>query len=91
MIRLFIVFAWLNEKLNQANTKYEEASQNNGFESKAQECEYEEPRKVRKWVERIETNKDRIVLSVDPEAPDEKIAKDREETLMEYGRSFLLE
>ena len=55
------------------------------------ECDYEEPRKARKWVERIETNKDRIVLSVDPEASDEKIVKDREETLLEYGRSFLLE
>ena len=72
---------------------YEELSQNDGFESKAQgvECEYEEPRKAREWVERIETNKDSFVLSVDPEAPDEKIAKDREETLMEYGRNFLLE
>ena len=57
----------------------------------AGECDYEEPQKARQWVERIETNKDRIVLSVDPEAPDEKIAKDREETLMEYGRQFLLE
>ena len=55
------------------------------------ECDYEEPRKARKWVERIETNKDRIVLSVDTEASDEKIIKDREETLLEYGRSFLLE
>ena len=55
------------------------------------ECDYEEPRKARQWVERIETNKDRIVLSVDPEASDEKIVKDREEFLMEYGRSFLLE
>ena len=55
------------------------------------ECDYEEPRKARQWVERIETNKDRIVLSVDPEASDEKIVKDREETLLEYGRSFLLE
>ena len=72
---------------------YEELSQNDGFESKAQgvECEYEEPKKAREWVERIESNKGRIVLSVDPEAPDEKIAKDREETLMEYGRQFLLE
>ena len=60
-------------------------------ESKPQSGEYEEPRKVRKWVERIENNKDSFVLSVDPEAPDEKIAKDREETLMEYGRQFLLE
>ena len=55
------------------------------------ECEYEEPRKARQWVERIETNKDSIVMSVDPEAPDEKIAKDREETLMEHGKRFLLE
>jgi hypothetical protein len=55
------------------------------------ECNYEEPRKARQWVERIETNKDRIVLSVDPEASDEKIVEDREETLLEYGRSFLLE
>ena len=72
---------------------YEELSQKDEFESKAQgvECEYEEPKKAREWVERIESNKDRIVLSVDPEAPDEKIAKDREETLMEYGRQFLLE
>ena len=54
------------------------------------ECDYEEPRKARKWVERIETNKDRIVLSVDPEASDEKIIKDREETLLEYGKEFLL-
>ena len=53
--------------------------------------EYEEPRKARQWVERIETNKDSIVMSVDPEAPDEKIAKDREETLMEHGKRFLLE
>ena len=49
------------------------------------------PRKDRKWIERIETNKDTIVLSVDPEADDEKIVKDRDETLMEYGRRFLLE
>ena len=55
------------------------------------ECDYEEPRKARKWVERIETNKDRIVLSVDPEASDEKIVNDREDFLLEYGRSFLLE
>ena len=55
------------------------------------ECAYEEPRKARQWVERIETNRDKIVLSVDPEASDEKIIKDREETLFEYGRSFLLE
>ena len=55
------------------------------------ECAYEEPRKARQWVERIETNRDKIVLSVDPEASDEKIVKDREETLLEYGRSFLLE
>ena len=60
------------------------------IESKPQSGEYEEPRKVRKWVERIETNRDRIVLSVDPEANDEKIAKDRDETLMEHGRQFLL-
>ena len=60
-------------------------------ESKTDSGEYEEPRKARQWVERIETNKDRIVLSVDPEAGDEKIAKDREEVLMEYGRRFLLE
>ena len=49
------------------------------------------PRKDRQYVERIETNKDTIVLSVDPKADDEKIVKDREETLMEYGRRFLLE
>ena len=55
------------------------------------ECDYEEPRKARKWVEKIETNKDRIVLSVDPEASDEKIVNDREDFLLEYGRSFLLE
>ena len=60
-------------------------------ESKTESGEYEEPRKARQWVERIETNKDTIVLSVDPEADDEKIVKDREETLMEYGRRFLLE
>ena len=60
------------------------------IESKPQSGEYEEPRKVRKWVERIETNRDRIVLSVDPEANAEKIAEDRDETLMEYGRQFLL-
>ena len=59
-------------------------------ESKTQSGQYEEPRKVRKWVERIETNRDRIVLSVDPEANAEKIAEDRDETLMEYGRQFLL-
>ena len=55
------------------------------------ECDYEEPRKARQWVERIETNKDRIVLAVDPEASDEKIVRDREETLLDYGRRFLLE
>ena len=60
------------------------------IESKPQSGEYEEPRKVRKWVERIETNRDRIVLSVDSEANAEKIAEDRDETLMEYGRQFLL-
>ena len=49
------------------------------------------PRKDRQCVERIETSKDTIVLSVDPEADDEKIVKDRDETLMEYGRRFLLE
>ena len=49
------------------------------------------PRKDRQWIERIETNKDTIVLSVDPEADDEKIVKDRDETLMEHGRRFLLE
>ena len=49
------------------------------------------PRKDRQCVERIETSKDTIVLSVDPEADDEKIVKDRNETLMEYGRRFLLE
>ena len=59
-------------------------------ESKPQSGEYEEPRKVRKWVERIETNRDRIVLSVNPEANAEKIANDRDETLMEHGRQFLL-
>ena len=86
MVWLFIVLAWLNQEINQANTKYEDPSQNDGFESKAQrvECEYEEPRKARQWVERIETNKDRIVLYVDPEAPDEKIANDREETLDKF-------
>jgi hypothetical protein len=60
------------------------------IESKPQSGEYEEPRKVRKWVERIETNRDRIVLSVDPDANAEKIAKDRDETLMEHGSQFLL-
>ena len=60
------------------------------IESKPQSGEYEEPRKVRKWVERIETNRDRIVLSVDPDANAEKIGKDRDETLMEHGRQFLL-
>ena len=60
-------------------------------EANIQSGEYEEPRKARQWIERIETNKDRIVLSVDTEASDEKIIKDREETLLEYGRSFLLE
>ena len=49
------------------------------------------PRKDRQCVERIETSKDTIVLSVDPEADDEKIVKDRDDTLMEYGRRFLLE
>ena len=63
----------------------------NATESKTESDEYEEPRKARQWVERIETNKDTFVLSVDPEADDEKIVKDREETLMEYGRRFLLE
>ena len=60
-------------------------------ESKTDSGEYEEPRIARQWVERIETNKDTFVLSVDPEADDEKIVKDRDETLMEYGRRFLLE
>ena len=55
-----------------------------------QSGKYEEPRKARQWVERIETNKDRIVLSVDPKASDEKIVKDREETLLNYGKEFLL-
>ena len=49
------------------------------------------PRKDRQYVERIETNKDTIVMSVDPEADDEKIVKDRDEALKEYGRRFLLE
>ena len=41
LIRLFVVFAWLNQKFNQANTKYEEPGQNDGFESKAQGVESE--------------------------------------------------
>ena len=88
---------------NTCPNEYEEIQESNqnlineaGFfatatESKIESGEYEEPRKARQWVERIETNKDTFVLSVDPEADDEKIVKDREETLMEYGRRFLLE
>ena len=49
------------------------------------------PRKDRQGVERIKTNKHTIVMSVDPEADDEKIVKDRDEALKEYGRRFLLE
>ena len=60
-------------------------------EANIQSGVYEEPRKARHWVERIETNKDRIVWSVNPEASDENIIKDREETLLEYGRRFFLE
>ena len=58
------------------------------------ECDYEEPRKARKWVERIETNKDRMVLSemmFEMMSNDDKITKDRVETLMECGSRFLLE
>ena len=88
---------------NTCPNEYEEIQESNqslineagsfatAIEANIQSGDYEEPRKARQWVERIETNKDRIVLSVDPEASDEKIVKDREETLLEYGRSFLLE
>ena len=58
------------------------------------ECNYEEPRKARHWVERIETNKDRMVLSdmmFEMISNDDKITKDRVETLMECGSRFLLE
>ena len=88
---------------NTCPNEYEEIQESNqslineagsfatAIEANIQSGDYEEPRKARQWVERIETNKDRIVLSVDPKASDEKIVKDREETLLEYGRSFLLE
>ena len=88
---------------NTCPNEYEEIQESNqslineagsfatAIEANIQSGDYEEPRKARQWVERIETNKDRIVLSVDPEASDEKIVKDREETLLDYGRSFLLE
>ena len=81
------------EKIQESNQNLinEADSFATATESKTESGEYEEPRKARQWVERIETNKDTFVLSVDPEADDEKIVKDREETLMEYGRRFLLE
>ena len=89
----------LNPKFDHPN-EYEEIQETGSnqslagsfpTESKTESGEYEEPRKARKWIERIETNKDTIVLSVDPKADDEKIVKDREKTLMKYGRRFLLE
>ena len=58
------------------------------------ECAYEEPRKARQWVERIETNKDKMVLSemmFEMMSNDDKITKDRVETLMECGSRFILE
>ena len=63
-------------------------------ESKTQSGKNEEPRKARQWVERIETNKDRMVLSetmFEMMSNDDKITKDRVETLMECGSRFLLE
>ena len=80
---------------NTCPNEYEEIQESNqslineagsfatAIEANIQSGDYEEPRKARQWVERIETNKDRIVLSVDPEASDEKIVKDREETLLD--------
>ena len=76
--------------ISDAMVRMPEQEPEQAIESKPQSGEYEEPRKVRKWVERIETNRDRIVLSVDPDANAEKIAKDRDETLMDHGRQFLL-
>ena len=85
---------------NTCPNEYEEIQESNqslineagsfatAIEANIQSGDYEEPRKARQWVERIETNKDRIVLSVDPEASDEKIVKDREETLLDYGEVF---
>ena len=73
---------------NTCPNEYEEIQESNqnllneagsfatAVETQSGECDYEELRKDRQWVERIETNKDRIVLSVDPKADDEKIAKD---------------
>ena len=63
-------------------------------ESKTQSGKNEEPRKARQWVERIETNKDRMVLSekmFEMISNDDKITKDRVETLIECGSRFLLE
>ena len=63
-------------------------------ESKTQSGKNEEPRKARQWIERIETNKDRMVLSdmmFEMISNDDKITKDRVETLMECGSRFLLE
>ena len=59
-----------------------------------QSGENEEPRKVRQWIEKIETNKDRMVLSdmmFEMMSNDDKITKDRGETLMECGSRFILE
>ena len=59
--------------------------------SLAESGEYEEPRKARQWVERIETNKDTLVLSV-LTLMMRKLSKieKNQETLMEeiYGGDF---
>ena len=63
-------------------------------ESETQSGKNEEPRKARQWIEKIETNKDRMVLSemmFEMMSNDDKMTKDRGETLMEYGSRFLLE
>ena len=63
-------------------------------ESETQSGKNEEPRKARQWIEKIETNKDRMVLSemmFEMISNDDKMTKDRVETLMECGSRFLLE
>ena len=59
----------------------------------ASENIYEEPimETERPWSEKITTNSNDIVLSVDTKFDDEKIAKDREETLMDLANRFLYE
>ena len=71
-----------------------ESETESGTESENQLGKNEEPRKARQWIERIETNKDRMVLSetmFEMMSNDDKITKDRVETLMECGSRFLLE